>query len=91
MKRLFVAGVLMLAASPAIAQTVPAQAPKSQAVVSTDSSDANRIVCKREDTVGSRLGAKRVCLTVQEWKDRADFHRDATERIQHSTPVTPSG
>jgi hypothetical protein len=91
MTRVFVAGVLILAAAPAIAQTAPAQAPRSQPVASTDTSDANRIVCKREDTIGSRLAAKRVCLTVQEWKDRANHYRDETERIQHATPGTPSG
>jgi hypothetical protein len=91
MTRLIVAGVLILAAAPAIAQTAPAQAPKSQPVASTDTSDVNRVVCKREDSIGSRLAAKRVCLTVQEWKDREYHHRDATERIQHATPVSPSG
>lgn len=54
-------------------------------------SDANKIVCKAEDTIGSRLNAKKVCLTVREWKERADFYRDQTETWQRGTQTRSSG
>jgi hypothetical protein len=91
MFRLLAASLMVAAAVPAMAQTTSSASPTAQDAVSTDKSDARRIVCKKEETIGSRLAPKKVCLTVQEWKERADYHRDATERIQHATPVTPSG
>lgn len=90
MTRFGLAGILIMTAAPAIAQTAPA-APQSQPVVSTDKSDVNRVVCRREEVIGSRLGAKRVCLSVREWQDRVEGDRERLERIQHATPVSPSG
>ncbi|HEU5481507.1 MAG TPA: hypothetical protein VFU80_00230 [Sphingomicrobium sp.] len=77
-----VAGALALIAAPAIAQTAPAGTPKAQDVQATESSDANRIVCKKEESLGSRLGAKKVCLTVKEWQELASANREHTEDIQ---------
>ncbi len=75
-------------AAPAAAQT----AVQPQAiVVQTTKSEVNRIVCKKEIPIGSRLGAKKVCLTVKEWHDRADADRDSTERIQQQAPTRYSG
>ena len=86
-----VASVLTLIATPAVAQTTSAAAPAAQQVASTDSSDARRIVCKKEESIGSRLGSKKVCLTVKEWEDLSKDSRDATEGWQRQTPTRPSG
>ena len=51
----------------------------------------NRIVCQKEETIGTRLGAKKVCLTVKEWQDRAAADRTETERIQQSARAPSSG
>ena len=89
---LFVVATSLIAVAPAAAN---AQAPaaQAQAVVVTGSKgpDANKIVCKSEDTIGSRLGNKKVCLTVQEWKERADYYRDQTETWQRMAPARSSG
>lgn len=83
---LFVAlGVL---AVPALAQT-PARAVTDPAA--EKQSDVEKIVCKREETIGTRLGAKKVCLTVQQWLERERDSKDATERVQQSAGVSPSG
>jgi hypothetical protein len=47
--------------------------------------DANKIVCQKEETIGTRLGAKKVCLTVADWNARARENRETTERIQGGT------
>jgi len=60
-------------------------------VVSAERAEVNRIVCKKEIPIGSRLGAKKVCLSVKEWQDRADADRDSTERIQQQAPTRSSG
>ncbi len=56
----------------------------------------NRIVCQKEETIGTRLGAKKVCLTVAEWEARKTDDRDQTEHVQSgarvcSNPPCPSG
>ena len=82
LKFAFIASGLAILAAPAGAQAPVTEAPPSREVATTDSSDARRIVCKREEVIGSRLGAKKVCLTVQEWEDRAKADRDSTENVQ---------
>lgn len=49
--------------------------------------DADKIVCKKVEKIGSRLAAKKVCLTVREWTARANNDRDETGRIQTGTKV----
>lgn len=81
---LFVASALL--GVPAVAQTAEAAAETT----AEQQSDAHKIVCKREEKIGSRLGAKKVCLTVQEWLERERASKDAAERWQQSAGVTPS-
>lgn len=83
---LIAAGVSL--ATPAAAQTTLQPQP---IVVSTEKAEVNRIVCKQEIPIGSRLGAKKVCLSVKEWQDRANEDRDQTERVQQNTPARQSG
>ena len=52
--------------------------------------DADKIVCKKVEKLGSRLAAKKVCLTVREWTARANNDRNETERIQSGTKVCPT-
>lgn len=88
----YVIGALILSASPAVAQTAPTQAPQAVDIPSTEKSDVNRIVCRKTETIGTRLGAKKVCLTVKEWQDRASADREETDRVQRDTQLgTPSG
>lgn len=74
----FVTGALMLMASPAIAQTPTESADRQDA----KKSDVNRIICQKEEQIGTRLAPKKVCLTAQEWAERAKVGRDETERAQ---------
>jgi len=53
--------------------------------------DADKIVCKREETIGTRLGAKKVCLTVAEWTELARTHRERTEQIQSGSCLVTEG
>jgi hypothetical protein len=47
--------------------------------------DSNRMVCEKEETIGTRLGARRVCLTVEQWKEKHREQREWTEQIQSGT------
>lgn len=91
-KYVYLVGASLLIAPPVAAQTAPLPAAQAQDIPSTDKSDVNRIVCRKQETVGSRLGAKKVCLTVKEWQERTAADREETDRVQRDTQMgTPSG
>lgn len=80
--------ILLAAATPVATQNPPtgavAQAP-------TQVNPLDKIVCRTEEGLGSRLNRKKVCMSVREWKDQADDSRDAVERLQQGQGVVPSG
>jgi hypothetical protein len=45
--------------------------------------DQNRVVCRKENVTGSRLGARKRCLTAAEWTEMARLDRQSVERIQN--------
>lgn len=44
--------------------------------------DPNRIICEKQEVVGSRLATKRVCMTAAEWEIRRREDREAVEKAQ---------
>ena len=88
LKTAFLIAASVAVAMPAAAQTTvqpqPVQAP-------TAKSDVNKLVCKKEETLGSRLAAKKVCLTVQQWEERAADDRNQLERVQQGARGPSSG
>lgn len=48
------------------AATQPAETPK-----------AEQKICKREQSTGSRMDSKRICLTAAQWKERQNQSDDA--------------
>ena len=61
---------------------VPAAAQSSSGSKEDRAKDPDRIVCQKEEQIGSRLGAKKVCMTAREWELLAKEHRDEAERLQ---------
>ena len=80
---------LLVTTAPVVAQT-PAPMPQ-QAQAQAKPNPLDKIVCRYEDTLGSRLKRHKVCATVREWKDQEDDTRRAVERIQEGSGVVPSG
>jgi hypothetical protein len=76
------AAALLAAGLKATAQT---SVPPQLAETVTGRSDANKIVCKKEEKIGSRLGGKKVCMTVADWQARQAADRDLLERVQSGT------
>lgn len=68
-----------------------AQTQEPAKIVKANEKDPNRIVCQKEDSIGSRLAAKKICLTQKEWDLRRDADRDEAERVQRDTATIPSG
>lgn len=87
--------VLSLLAAAVIAAPVAAQtaAPAAQPVapVNSKKSDVNKLVCQRQEEIGSRLAAKKVCMTVREWQEFRSQNRENLERWQQSAGTRSSG
>jgi hypothetical protein len=62
---------------------VPASAADS-ATAKTDTYDANEKICEKIILTGSRLAAKRVCATRQEWAEKRRRDRDMVDTAQRS-------
>ena len=82
--------ILLAAAAPATAQNSPA-APAPQAKAQANPLD--KVVCRTEEGLGSRLNKKKVCMSLRDWKNQADDARNATERMQqmHADQMRPDG
>ena len=71
------AAALLFAGAVAPAQVTPYESKQPNEAAS----DPDKIVCKKVEKIGTRLGAKKVCLTEREWTERAKSDRDETDRI----------
>jgi len=81
MLKLICASVFVaLIAAPAIAQA-PAAAP-AQTQATAKKEDPNEKVCVKEESTGSRLSAKRICMTRAEWADRRLQDQQELTRVQ---------
>lgn len=84
------AALVAFAAQPAVAAEDPAQGSKP-IVVKGKSYDPNRMVCQREETTGTRLGARKVCLTALQWEEKRREHREQLERAQQNVGIKNEG
>ena len=67
----------------ALLATAPAEARKPRDV---DSKDPNKVICRTEEVIGSRLASKRTCMTSQQWEDMRREQRTTVDRIQAFKP-----
>ena len=72
------AALLLGAAAPSLAQTQPAAAPTAE----KQADDLNKLVCEKQESTGSRLAKKRICLTKAQWAERRLQDRQELERVQ---------
>lgn len=72
-------GLVLGLSAPAAAQaqTTP---PASQA--QPTGPNQNEVICQKQEVIGSRLGAKKVCKTRAEWADARTQDRHELERVQ---------
>lgn len=89
-KRILILGVIL--AAPAIAQTnVPPTAQTQAAAPVEKPNPLDKIVCKTDDTSGSRLKRHKVCATVREWQEQQQDNREALDRMQQQGQANPRG
>lgn len=72
-----VAFTVAVAAVSAMAQATPPAKPL----------DPNRRICEVEEATGTRLGARKVCLTAAQWEERRREHRETVERAQKNVDM----
>ena len=87
MKKLAIASVLLASAVAAWSQTPVTQpAPQTQQVGLNN--DPNETICVREQEIGSRLRARRVCRTRAEWDLIREQNRQVVDRYQTGSKQT---
>jgi hypothetical protein len=87
LKFAYIAAALMLAPATAFAQivfddTAAATATPARAGAK---SDLDKIVCRVQDTIGSRVQAHRVCLTKQQWFQAEQDEKNKVKELQDFT------
>ena len=73
------AALLVAMTAPAIAQAPAAQAPAAQ---EKQPNDPNEVVCEKQESTGSRIASRRVCMTRAQWAERKLQDRQELERVQ---------
>jgi hypothetical protein len=68
-KLAYLTAVLMVVAGPALAQIATQDAPAvpPPTKVEKSKSDMDKIVCRSQETLGSRLDRQQICMTKQQW------------------------
>jgi hypothetical protein len=63
---------------------VAAQVQQPDSPTASKNGDLDRMVCEKEEQIGSRLGARKVCKTVKEWQEQRRVQRQDVERVQQN-------
>ena len=86
--------MIFIAASALSVQAVAQQpAPQPSAPAATQpakTSADDKMVCEREEQIGSRLGARKVCMTVRQRAEKARLERQDLEKVQQVVNQNPS-
>lgn len=53
--------------------------------------DLDKVECRQQETIGSRLQRHKVCLTKQQWIQAEQDNRRKVQELQELTPARPSG
>lgn len=72
------AGLIAGWSAPSVAQP----APTGQAAQHREISDPNRIICQKQEVIGSRLATKKICKTRAEWADGQLQDQQEINRVQ---------
>ena len=83
----FLLFVPALLCAPALAQTPAVKSVDSSA----EKAELDRIVCERQEQLGSRLGGRKVCKTIREWQEQRRVQREEAERVQRGGNLEPAG
>lgn len=93
LKGLSVLVLTSLVATPAAAQITFEDQPAAAQPANAKLKEPNKIICERQEEIGSRLGGKKVCKTAAEWQEERTQQRRTVEDVQRQATSTgsPSG
>lgn len=74
--------VKMVMAAASLAIVLPGAATAQDASAKKKLRDPNQMVCKTEETLGSRLQSRKVCRTRAQWEEQRQVDRQTVERSQ---------
>jgi hypothetical protein len=76
--------VLTALPAPALAQIVFQEAPVVPPAAKTEQgkSDMNKVVCRSQETIGSRLERQQVCMTKQQWLSAEQEAKNKVREMQ---------
>ena len=85
--------IASMAAAPAAAQITFEDQAKPAPAAGAKAGDPNKIICERQEEIGSRLGGKKVCKTAAQWDEDRRHQRETLEGVQRQATSTgsPSG
>jgi hypothetical protein len=69
-------------ATASFAAPTPQNTTPSSGTTAAKSLDPNEVICEKQEVLGSRLAAKRVCMTRSQWADAKSQDRQDIERAQ---------
>lgn len=80
-------------AMPAAAQITFGDSEQPAQSADAKNRDPNKIICERQEEMGSRLGGKKVCKTAAEWQEERAAQRRVLEDTQRQATSTgaPAG
>lgn len=78
----FAFAAVLAAATPALAQTQPQPQPQpQQSAASTKAANADPIICEKQEEIGTRLVAHKICHTRSQW---AQIHGEDRSMLEHT-------
>ena len=80
MRKVIMLACLVAISGPALANDKTDKSAKKQL-------DPNRIICRSEEEIGSRLQTQRTCMTAMQWADVEREQRRTVERVQQYKPA----
>jgi invasion protein IalB len=92
-KYAFITAGLLVISAPALAQIViqDTPTPVPTAKNSGVKSDTDKVICRMQETIGSRLQSHQVCLTKQQWWQFEQDNKTKVQEIQSRAPGPSSG
>jgi predicted carbohydrate-binding protein with CBM5 and CBM33 domain len=79
----------LFASAPVAAQVRPQSQPAPAATPKAAVSDP--VICEKEEELGSRLAAKKICHTRSQWQELRMSDRSVTERAQQQRAMRAEG
>ena len=83
--------VLAMVTPPLAAQTGNSPGASVPPAPQAKENPLDKIVCRSEETIGSRLKKHKVCATLREWQEQAAENRVAAEGMQGVGTGCPEG